>query len=194
VVEQVLKDGSLLASSSHEILVADGLETKRMTFNTKLTLAKGTRAPTNYSCNYSSGDAHDSYVVAVRDGRISRSLSRNGRTSEDTIAVQPGFVIVDFNVYYQYDYLVRKYDLKKGGRQVFQNFMPVIAAMVPITLTRIEDSTLGAGPNSIQVQNFRVEHVSTWMGIVSCDKNGRLARLVLRDKGLEVIRRDLQPE
>ena len=194
MTEQVAPDGNVLTSSAHEILVTDGIETKRMAFTTAMTLRKGTWTPISYSCRYSSGEARDSYEVAVSGAQVVRILNRSGKPHEARIQLQPGFVIVDFNVYYQYDYLLRRYDLKKGGRQTFTSFLPLIAADIPIALTRLEDSSLGSGEKALRAYNFRVEFGSSWVGTVCSDKNGRLIRLLIRDRGLEVVRKDLVPE
>jgi hypothetical protein len=194
VTERVSPDGKVLVNSTHEILVSDGVETKRMAFTTSMSLQKGTWLPIHYSCRYSSGEARDSYEVTVRDAQVVRTLTRSGRTSETKIQLQPGFVIVDFNVYYQYDYLLHRYDLKKGGKQSFMNFIPLIAAGIRVALTRLEDSTFGTGDKALEIRNFRVEFGSSWVGIARCDKNGRLVHLLLQDKELEVVRKDLLPE
>lgn len=194
VVERVNKDGSILSDSSHEILISDGTETKRMAFTTRTVLQKGTLSPTLYSCRYSSGESRDSYEVSVRNGQILRTLTRSGRTSETALPLHPGMVIIDFNVYHQYDYLIRKYDLKKGGRQSFQNFLPLLGAEVPIALTRLEDTVLSSGQKSLPVQNFRVEFAGSWTGVASFDSSWRLVRLLLAEKGLAVLRKDLLPE
>jgi hypothetical protein len=194
VTEQVSREGNILASSTNEIFVTDGVDTKRMAFTTSMALQKKTWAPISYACRYSSGETRDSYEVRVRGVQVVRSLTRSGRTSETSIQVQPGFVIVDFNVYHQYDYLFRRYDLQKGGRQTFMNFLPLIASEIPLALTRLEDSTFGTGEKVLQIQNYRVEFGTSWVGIASSDTSGRLVRLLLQDKGLEVIRKDLLPE
>ena len=51
-------------------------------------------------------------------------------------------VILDFNVYHQYDYLIRKYDMKKRGRQVFANFIPVIGNDIPLAITFLDNEKL----------------------------------------------------
>ncbi len=112
VTEKTEPDGNLLAQSEHDILITDGLETKRMAFTTTMRLAKKSLEPIYYSYKYTSGEAHDFYEVNVKDGRMTRLLSRGGRTTEINVAYQPGEVILDFSVYHQYDYLVRQYDFK----------------------------------------------------------------------------------
>lgn len=80
ITETTQKDGSLLAVSEHEILISDGLETKRMAFTTTMHLAKGNLAPLHYSYKYTSGASRDAYEVTVKDGQITRILNR-GDTS-----------------------------------------------------------------------------------------------------------------
>ncbi len=194
VVERTNKDGSIVSDSSHEILVSDGTETKRMAFTTRTVLQKGTWSPVQYSCRYSSGESRDFYEVSIRKRQVHRTLTRFGRTSEANLPLHPGLVIVDFNVYHHYDYLIRRYDLKKGSRQSFQNFVPLLAAEVALALTRLADTTLESVQKSVPVQNFRVEFAGSWAGVVSFDKSWRLVRLLLTEKGLTVIRKDLLPE
>jgi hypothetical protein len=63
-----------------------------------------------------------------------------------------------------------------------------------VALTRLEDSTVGTGDKAIEVHNFRIEFGSSWVGVARSDKNGRLVHLILQDKELEVVRKDLLPE
>jgi hypothetical protein len=193
VKETIEKDGSLLAVSEHEILISDGLETKRMAFVTTMRLAKESLAPVHYSYKYTSGESGDFYEVNVKDGTITRLLSRGGRTSEATVAVQPEQVILDFSVYHQYDYLVRRYDFKKRGTQTFQNFIPLIGSNMPLQLTLVGDGKLDTPSGSIAVRNFKVEYVGLWGAVFSTDSNNRLVRLVAPGQELEVVRTDLLP-
>lgn len=189
--ERIAKNGSLVVDSTHEILVSDGVETKRMAFSTSLTLEKKTYSPVTYSCRYSSGENKDSYEVSVSKGQVTRIITRAGHTSERSLAAQPGMVIVDFNVYYQFTYLYRHYEPKRGGRQTFSNFLPVLAVDAPVSLTRLDDSEAKGSIKGSPFQDFRIEFARMWVGIATFDHAGRLARLRIRDKGLEVVREDI---
>ena len=193
VEERTTKDG-LISSSTHDIVVTEGIETKRLAFSTSLRLEKGTYAPLDYSCRYTSANSGDSYHVSVRKGIVTRSLTRAGHTSESSMAAKPGMVLVDLNVFHQFDYLYRHYDLNKAGRQTFSDYIPLIASDISLALTRLEDSELAGAKRSVAVQNFKVELVGVWMGVASFDGDGRLVRLFIQDKGIEVIRKDMQPE
>jgi hypothetical protein len=191
-VSEDLEGENLVASTSSEIFLSDALDTKRMAFVTRLVLSK-LYAPISYSYRYTSGPG-DGYEVKVQGAQVSRVLTRNGRSSEAVAPLAPGAVILDFSVYHQFDYVVRKYDFKKGGRQSFANFIPLIAAEVPLALTRIEDTKLEHAGGALPVRNFRVEFVGVWTGTLSVDAAGRLARLLVRDQNLEVVRKDLVPD
>jgi|WetSurMetagenome_2_1015567.scaffolds.fasta_scaffold158398_1 hypothetical protein len=193
VSETVNEAGDVLSSSEHEIYVSDGLGTNRMAFTTKMLLAKNTYAPISYSYKYTSGDAGDSYEVAVKDAIIRRTLTRNGRASEVTASLQPNTVILDFNVYHQYDYLVRRYDVVKGGRQIFSDFVPLIGNDIQLAVTLMGDAELKYEKGAVAVTRYSVEFVGITSGTLSVDKNKRLVRLVIPAQDLEVVRKDLLP-
>lgn len=189
-VTETTEKGEITSISEHEIIITDGLEAKRMAFSTRMVLSKASSRPVSYSYKYS-GPSGDSYDVAIKDNQIKRILKRGDRTSEITAALQPDTVVVDFNVYYQYDYLVRKYDSKKGGRQLFSNFLPVIGSDIPVALTFVGNGDLDLGKGVVAVNNFKVEFVGIWTGNLSVDKDGRLVRLFIPAQDLEVLRQDL---
>ena len=193
VTEEWDSSGKLVATTQSEIFLDDGLERKRMAFDTRMVLTKA-YAPVTYSYRYTSGSTGDGYEVAVKEARIIRTLTRNGRATEASVALQPGVVILDFSVYHQFDYVIRKYDMKKGGRQTFANFIPLIAADIPLAITRMEDSEIQHSKGSLPVRVFRVEFVGMWGAILEADREGRLVRLAVRDQDLEVVRKDLIPE
>ena len=194
VTETPSESGRRLSISEHDITVTDGLETKRMTFSTRMLLTTDTLEPLSYSYQYTSGGSGDSYEVTIKDAQVTRTLRRGDHTSEVTVPFPPGTVILDFNVYHQYDYLLHKYNLKKGGRQSFSDFIPLIGSDIPIALTFLGNSSLELGKRSVPVKNFRIEFVGIWNGTVSTDKDGRLVRLLIPTQELEVIRKDLLSE
>ena len=193
VSERRDKDGNRVCSSQHEMLVTDSLETKRMAFETTMVFVKNTTVPLSYSYKYLSG-SKDFCNVTVTHGKISRVLSRGGNVSEATVALQPATVILDVNVYYQYDIFARLYDFKKRGRQTFSNFLPVIGGFVPVSVTCLEDSKLDYGKGTIAVRNFKIDFFASRTGFFSTDMSGRLARLIIHDQDLEVVRKDLTPQ
>jgi hypothetical protein len=190
VTETKAEKGEIISTSEHEILITDGLETKRMTFSTRMVLSKANSALVSYSYKYSGGSG-DSYDVVVRDNQISRTLRRGDLTNETSAPLQPDTVLVDFNVYHHYDYLARRYDSRKGGRQLFSNYVPVIGKDIPLALTFLGNSDLDLGNGVVPVRNFKVEFVGIWAGNLSVDKDGRLVRLLIPSQDLEVIRQDL---
>ncbi len=191
VTEKSGDAGDLVSTSDHEIFVTDGLQTKRMAFSTKMVLSKGTLTPVSYTYRYTTGNAGDSYDVVIKDAQIFRTLNRGGRTSEVTVPFQPNTVILDINVYHQYDYLIRKYDIKRGGRQLFANFVPVVGNDIPLALTFVGNESLAVKNGSIPVRNFKVEFVGIFTGTASMDKDGRLVHLLIPAQDLEVVRKDL---
>lgn len=193
VTETTDAAGNILSSSDHEIFVTDGLGAKRMAFTTKMQLAKSTYTPISYSYKYTTGESGDFYEVAVTGGLIKRTLTRNGHSSEVTLPLQANTVILDFNVYHQYDYLIRQYDITKGGRQLFSDFVPLIGNDIPVALTSLGEGDLKFENGSLAVSNYRIEFVGIGGGSLSVDKDKRLVRLLIPTQDLEVVRKDLLP-
>lgn len=191
VTESKGSDGKRIAVSEHEIMVTDGVQVNRMAFTTKMVFAKSTGKLEFYNYRYTTGASGDSYDVIIQDAQITRILNRGGRTSEVTVPFLPDMVILDFNVYHQYDYLIRKYDMKKRGRQVFANFIPVIGNDIPVAVTFLDNETLKHSKGKLSVKKFSIECVGIWTGSVSMDSAGRLVDLEIPSQGLQVIRKDL---
>jgi len=194
VAEDTDEHGNIISTSEHEMLISDGLGTKRMAFSTRMILSKEDFTPTFYEYKYTLGSSGDSYEIAVRGDQITRVLHRGGYRSEVTAKLTTSTVIVDFNVYHQYDYLVRKYDFRKGGRQSFDDFIPLIGSDVPIALTFEGNSHWESARGAVHVRDFKIEFVDMWTGSFSIDENGRLVRLLVPSQELEVIREDFLPE
>ena len=149
-----------------------------------------------YACWYKtgqSGNSGDSYDVSVQNGLITRVLNRNGQSVTVTAPFTPNMVIVDFNVYYQYEYLVRRYDRKKRGTQIFDNFIPVIGNDIPLKVTLLGDEKLRFGENTVEASRFRIESADIHTATLFADKNNRLVLLENPAQALKVIRKDLHP-
>jgi len=193
VTESRDDSGDVVSKSDHEIYITDGLETKRMAFSTRMILSKANGMPTFYSYKYTTGNNADGYEVTVRNGRIRRVLTRGGLTNETDVAAPTNLAIVDFNVYHHFDYLVRRYDFKQGGRQVFADFIPLIGTDISLALTYLEEGALDLPKGTIPAQSFKIEFVGVWSGSLFADKEGRLLRLLIPAQELEVVRADLIP-
>ncbi len=191
VTETTNEAGDLVSSSDHEIFVTDGLDTKRMAFSTQMVLSKTSGIPTSYTYKYTTGSTGDSYEVTVKNSIITRTLNRGGRTNQVNIPVPANMVLVDFNVYHHYDYLVRKYDSAKGGRQLFSDFVPLIGDHIPLALTYLENGTLNSEKGPVPAKNYKVEFEGIWSGNLLTDAHGRLIKLSVPAQDLEVVRKDL---
>lgn len=190
VVETIRADGDIVSTSEHEIFLTDGIETNMTAFSTKMVFRNAEQFPISYSYKQKTGDF---YEVAVEGKQITRTLNRGGNISVATAQVTPDLVLLDFNVYHQYDYLVKRYDIKKGGRQIFADFIPLIANDIPIALTYLGSSDMKFKKFNLKARNFQVEFLDIWTGTLSVDENNRLVRLNMPAQDLEVIRKDLVP-
>ena len=193
VTEKTDINGDLISESVNELYLTEGLEENRMAYTTLMILEKGSLKPKSYVYRYTTTNTGDSYEVLIQGDSITRTLHRGGETSVVTASFLPETVILDFNVYHQYDYLVQKYDSKKGGRQLFSDFIPVIGSDIQVAMTFIGTSNLPYKKENLTVNNYQVEFVGLRRGTVTADKKGRLIRLELPDQNLEVVREDILP-
>jgi hypothetical protein len=194
VEETTDKDGNVLSNSEHEIFVTDGMEIKRMAFVTRMILAKGTLALLHYSYRYTSGQSKDSFEVTAKSGKLEGTITRGGRSVQTTHTITPDMILLDFNVYHQYDYLSRHYDFKKAGRQAYRNYIPLIGNEISMTLTLLNESNLDTPKGPLGVRNFRIGFGAIRAGSFSIDRAGRLVRLEIREQELQVVREDLLPK
>ena len=193
VTENIAGNGDRLAQTENELYITDGLETNRMAYETRIILNGKTLQPKSYIYRYVSGSSRDHYEVTIQDDKITRTLTRGGETNVATEELKQDLVILDVNVYHQYDYLIKKYDEKKGGRQLFSDFIPVVGNYIPIALTYIGESKINYPKGTIEAKEYQIEFVNLRNGTVMTDTNGRLLRLVMPGQDLEVVREDLLP-
>ncbi len=193
VTESVAGNGDRLAQTENELYVTDGLETNRMAYTTRIVLDGKSLQPKSYMYRYVAGSARDHYEVTIQGDTITRTLSRGGAISSANTEFKKDCILLDINVYHQYDYLIQRYDEKKGGRQLFSDYIPVIGDYIPLALTHLGDSTMRHAKGTIDVKEYQVEFVGLRTGTVLTDKSGRLVRLVIPNQNLEVVREDLLP-
>jgi hypothetical protein len=191
VSETVDESGNTAVSSEHEIYVTDGVETKRMAFVTNMILSKKDLSPLQYSYRYTSGNSRDSYDVSIKDGMATCIVTRSGRKTETTKAFTSDEIILDFNVYHQYKFLVRKYDFKTGGQQAFADYIPLIGDKISVVLEYLGNGSLESAKGGVPVKNFKVSFPGIGSGSLSMDENGRLVRLLMPAQDLEVVKREL---
>jgi hypothetical protein len=193
VTERTDDKGNRIVESENEIYLTDGLETNRMAYTTRMVLDGKSLKPKSYVYKYATGNTGDSYEVSIQGDSITRTLYRGGEASDATASFQPDTVILEYNVYHQYDYVLQKYDSKIGGRQLFSDFIPVVGSHIPIALTFIGASNLPIKNGTLPVKKYRIEFVGIRSGTVTSDSSNRLISLEMPDENLEVVRDDILP-
>ena len=191
VTEEKDGSGNVISMSEHELLLDEGGAKNRMVFSTKMVLSKGAKNIKTYVCRYKTGDTGDSYEVSIQNDQITRVLTRNGQPGVVRAPFTPNMVVVDFNVYHQYEYLLRRYDRRKKGIQTFANFIPIIGNDIPMKITLIGDETLIFGEKTVEASRFIVELADINTLTLFADKDNRLVFLENTAQGLKVIREDL---
>jgi len=194
VTESLDSNGNPTINSEHEILVSDGLETRRMAFVTTMILSEKDASPLRYSYRYTSGSSRDSYEVNIKNGTATCVVIRAGNKSETTRTFQGNEIILDFNVYYQYKFLARNYDYKTAGQQTFADYIPLIGDTIPVMLEFLGNGILDSEKGSVPVRNFKVSFPGIGNGNFSIDESGHLVRLLMPAQDLEVLKKELVPD
>jgi hypothetical protein len=194
VKESIDASGNSVINSEHEIFVADGLETKRMSFVTTMILSKKDMSPLHYLYKYTSGNSRDAYEVIVKDGTATCVVTRSGHKTETTKPFKGNEIILDFNVYHQYKYLARNYDFKTAGQQTFADYIPLIGDNISVVLEFLGNGVLESDKRGVPVRNFKVSFPGIGSGSFSIDESGRLVRLLMPAQDLEVVKKELVPD
>ena len=193
VTEEKDSSGAVIFTSEHELSVSEGTAKNRMAFSTRMVFSRGARDLQTYFYRYKTGQTGN-LEVFVRNDQITRILTSDGQAlSEVTAPFTSNMVIVDYNVYYQYEHLIRRYDRRRRGAQAFANFIPLIGSDIPIKVTLLGDAILRFGEKDVEASRFQVELADIHTVTLSVDRNGRLVILENPTQGLQVIRRDLLP-
>jgi len=195
VIEKKGGSGEIISNSEHEILLSDGANLSRLAFTTQMVLPKGSLTPETYVYQYKTDGPKDSYELFIKDGQVKRVLNRNGIANEVSVPWRPNMVLIENTVYYQYEYLLRRYDMKKKGRQSFAGFIPVIGNDIPITVTLLNNGNVRTDKDKkdAETRNFRLDISGMQSLTISVDKNGRLVKAENPARHLSVIRKDMLP-
>ncbi|HKV41942.1 MAG TPA: hypothetical protein VJX67_22250 [Blastocatellia bacterium] len=79
--------------------------------------------PEHYSIDLKSGGGDRKYSIDFASGQANATIEYGGKLARRTVSVSDGAVLLDRNVWYQYMFLLSKYDMAAKGVQSFKVFM-----------------------------------------------------------------------
>lgn len=185
VSEKTNIKGNLVCLSEQEMDTPASKNKKRRIIKTKMVLPKGKLVPVSYSYESNAGISYD---VKVRDGQIIRTRQKEGETQETITPLDPDTIMLDLTVFHTIDYWIRKYDVKKGGRQILQTYLLPSASIRQLSI--IPTKTF-IPEHELQLKNFEIEIGDRVTMLLWVDKNNRLYRAFIKGPNIEVIRSDL---
>lgn len=109
---------------------------------------------------------------------------------ETTGQTDPDALILENNVWYQYYFLVQRYDRQKGGVQQFKAFVPSIMQTIPMTLELKGFITIHPAAAVRYLQYRAVAANSLAIDIITTEKDGELVYLGVPSQKAEVVRED----
>ena len=188
VSEKTDLKGDLVCLSEEERDTYGSKEKKRRTTRTKMVFEEGKQFPVSYSYESNSGT---SYELKVEGGQIVRTIQNKEESRESIAPLEPGMVMLDLNAFHTIDFWIRKYDVKKGGRQVIQTYLLPAGSTEKLSVIPADISIPEHETEALQLKNYEIEMGEGMAIILWVDKDNRLYRLYFRGPNLEVIRSDL---
>lgn len=188
MIEKTSYKGDLVCISEQERDTFSSKKKKQTIIRTKLVLPKGKQFPVSYSYDSSEGISYD---VKVENGKIIRTRQKEGQSLETVKPFKPDTLMFDMNAYHTISYLIRNYDMNKGGNQVFQTYFPHTASIERITV--IPDGMVIPEHETkvLQLKNYEIEMGDRLRMLLWVDKDNHLYRMFVQGLNLEVIRSDL---
>ena len=114
---------------------------------------------------------------------------------EATAQTEAGAVILENNVWHQYQFLIKRYDKQKGGAQAFKAFVPSIMQTVPVNL-ELRNSLLsipssGAGATATQLVEYYRLNVAGGLAMdILTGAGGKLIYVRVPKQRAEVVREE----
>ena len=176
--------GNLLCLSEQKMDTLGSKDKKQKIIKTKTVFQKDKFFPVSYSYEASMEAPYD---VNVDDGQIIRTLKKTEGSQIIRTPHEPGIPFLDINAFHTIDYLFRKYDFKKGGRQVFKAYLLPLATIEKLSII---PGDINIPDHNRQAKNFEIK-AKLFSIILWLDKDNRLYRIYLKNSNVEVIRTDL---
>ncbi|MGI8655297.1 MAG: alpha/beta hydrolase family protein [Pyrinomonadaceae bacterium] len=114
---------------------------------------------------------------------------------EATAQTDAGAVILENNVWHQYQFLIKRYDKQKGGAQAFKAFVPSIMQTLPVSLelrtSLLSISSSGTGAATTQLVDYYRLHVAGGLAMdILTDAGGKLIYVRVPKQRAEVVREE----
>jgi hypothetical protein len=191
VNEKIDEDGNLICTSEHEIIIPTSKEKKPRKFKTKMILPKGELFPISYSYESNEGISYD---VKVKDAQIIVTLQKEGESKESKYPFDPGMLMIDLNVYHTIDYLIRKYDVQKGGLQVLRTYLLHADRIEPLEVSPVKSVKHEYETKVLQLKSYQIEIPDRLTMYLWVNKDNRLYRMFIPGLNIDVIQSDLFSE
>lgn len=169
---KILKAGQTLGYEQFRILsntLAEG--NSELTLGTKVTFSTRTEYRQN-GASFSLLQPPTKMEVSVEGRKVTMTGAREG-----TGQTEPAALLLENNVWYQYHYLIARYDRHRGGRQQFNALVPSLMMTVPVSVELISTE--------------KFTHYRVGASVLTIDiwaEDGRLIALHIPSQGIEVLR------
>jgi dienelactone hydrolase len=123
-------------------------------------------------------------VLSFNEREVKMTGSR-----EATAQTEPGALILENNVGYQYYFLIQRYDRQKGGVQQFKMFVPSIMQTLPLSLEWKGAINPPAG-KTVKLEHYRATIAGTFNLNIVTDTSGKLIFMSMPMQKAETVREE----
>lgn len=172
---KILKEGETLGYEQFRILsstLAEG--SSELTLGNKIAFSTRTEYRQN-GASFSLLQPPTRMEVSVEGKEVKMTGVR-----EVTGQTDPAAVLLENNVWYQYHYLLARYDQKKGGRQQFNALVPSLMMTIPVNVELMATQSVNG-----------LAHYRVGVSVLTIDiwaEGDRLVALHIPAQGVEVLR------
>src|SRR5579871_5787015 len=130
-----------------------------------------------------------------KEPNIKLSFSFDGRVAkvtgvkEASAPVDPSAVILENVVWYQYYYLIRRYDQQKGGVQSFRAFVPSVLADIGATV-ELKDKSISLEGIPVKLNHYLAVFQVTLQVNIWTTTDGKLVYVTIPSQALEAVRQE----
>jgi hypothetical protein len=100
----------------------------------------------------------------------------------------------DFNVYHTIDYLIRNYDIPKGGLQVLRSYVLPADRIESLEVAPVKSAKHEYETKVLQLKSYQIEIPDRLTIYLWVNKNNRLYRMFIPGMNIDVIQSDLFSE
>ncbi|MBI4483683.1 MAG: hypothetical protein HY652_12440, partial [Acidobacteria bacterium] len=185
------KPDQWVARAQSELTIPQGNTTVHFTFEPLLVLNARDLSPLRYDLTYTVNSATNKLSARFQKQEVSDDAFLAGRRLHRRSELHEDVVVLENSIYHQYELVVRKYNRRRGGEQIFYNYVPIIAREIKLSVQHRGKVRVEGSGGSLDGEHFVLDVGGILAVTVVVDSKGNLLRISIPEQQVEVVRSDL---